>query len=55
MVDSKLTPYSNADAENDLSTIIAQMTAGFVGAIPEEDDIQLAKKLVQNIEESLCS
>lgn len=37
--------YSSSDELNDLAFIIAQMTAGFKGALPEQDDFEMAETL----------
>lgn len=42
-------PYLTA--KQDLAIIIAQETSGFVGAVPEDEDYQLADDLVNIINE----
>lgn len=38
---------------NDLAFIIAQMTSGVKGALPEQDDFVLAKEVRDKIQESI--
>ena len=38
---------------DDLAVIIAQMTSGFIDAIPEQDDYILADKVIKFIESEL--
>ena len=42
-------PYSTE--VNDLAFIIAQMTSGIKGALPEQDDFELAKEARDKIQE----
>lgn len=44
-------PYTTAN--EDLARIVAQMTSGAKDAIPEQDDFDLAKKVVEFIEKEL--
>lgn len=37
--------YTSGDEVNDLAFIISQMTAGFKGALPEQDDFEIAAVL----------
>lgn len=43
--------YSSSMALNDIGFVVAQMTAGFKGALPEQDDFDIASEVRDRIQE----
>lgn len=42
--------YTAAMARNDIASVVAQMTSGFQGAIPEQDDFDIASEVRDRIQ-----